>query len=79
MKPHPSIFQAALQLVNVPASEAVMVGDNVRQDIEGARRAGMGAVLLHRGADPHPQTRELAAAGVPVVRTLRELAVLVVP
>src|SRR5437879_9887784 len=44
MKPHPSIFWAALQLVDVAAPEAVMVGDSVRQDVDGALRAGMRAV-----------------------------------
>jgi HAD superfamily hydrolase (TIGR01509 family) len=36
MKPNPSIFRAALELVNVKPEEAVMVGDSVRQDVEGA-------------------------------------------
>src|SRR6266550_837791 len=49
MKPHPSIFLAALQLLDVQPPDAVMVGDNVRQDVEGPLRAGMRAVLLHRG------------------------------
>src|SRR5262249_29265707 len=48
MKPHPSIFAAALQLVGADASRAVMVGDSLRQDVEGALGAGMAAVLLHR-------------------------------
>ena len=73
MKPHPSIFQAALRLVDVPASEAVMVGDSVSQDVEGALRAGMHAVLLHRGEGPHPRERELVASGVPVIRSLADL------
>ncbi len=73
MKPHPSIFRAALDLVNVPAGEAVMVGDSVRQDVEGALGAGMRAVLLSRGRDPHPREAELASMGVPVVRSLAEL------
>lgn len=73
MKPHPSIFQAALQLLDVSASEAVMVGDSVSQDIEGALRAGMRAVLLHRGDGTHPRDRELASAGVSVLRSLSQL------
>ena len=54
MKPHPSIFSAALQLVDVPPAEAVMVGDSVRQDVEGALRAGMraGAGASRRAAVP---------------------------
>jgi putative hydrolase of the HAD superfamily len=78
LKPHPSIFAAALQLVAVPAADAVMVGDSVRQDVEGARGAGMRAVLLHRGASPHPREQELAASGVPVIRSLGELPNLVI-
>jgi putative hydrolase of the HAD superfamily len=73
MKPHPSIFQAALNLVNVPAEHSVMVGDNVRQDVEGALAAGMRAVLLHRGSQPHPRAAAMASRGVPVIHSLAEL------
>jgi len=75
MKPHPSIFSAALQLVNVEPAEAVMVGDSLRHDVEGAMRAGMRGVLLHRGDSPTPGADEL---GVPVIRSLRELPHLVI-
>ena len=75
MKPHPSIFRAALDLVNVPAGESLMVGDNVRQDIDGALAAGMRAILLHRGAAPHPLAEELAARCIPIIRSLSELSV----
>jgi putative hydrolase of the HAD superfamily len=76
MKPHPSIFRAALQLIDVEPAEGVMVGDSVRQDVEGAMRAGMGAVLLQRG---HSAAPALATElGVPVIRTLRELPPLVI-
>ena len=77
MKPHPSIFDTALRLVNVTASEALMVGDNVRQDIEGALGVGMRAALVHRSTDPHPLANELGARGVPVINSLRELVSLV--
>ncbi len=73
MKPHPSIFRAALQLVDAQPGEAVMVGDSLRQDVEGALAAGMRAVLLHRGAAPHPQAQALSSRGVPVIASLREL------
>jgi HAD superfamily hydrolase (TIGR01549 family) len=78
MKPHPSIFAAALQLVNVPAAEAMMVGDSVRQDVDGALRAGMRAVLLHRSPGPHPRELEFVESGVPVIRSLAELPPLVI-
>jgi putative hydrolase of the HAD superfamily len=70
MKPHPSIFSAALQLVNVDASDAVMVGDSMRQDVEGALRAGMRAVLLYRGDRP---PERVSGLDVPVIQSLREL------
>jgi putative hydrolase of the HAD superfamily len=75
MKPHPSIFSAALQLVDVRPADAVMVGDSLRHDVEGAIRSGMRGVLLHRGDTPTPGAREL---GVPVIHSLRELKNLVI-
>jgi putative hydrolase of the HAD superfamily len=74
MKPHPSIFRAALDLANVPAAESLMVGDSVRQDIDGALAAGMRAMLLHRGTGPHALEPELAERGIPIARSLIEIA-----
>jgi putative hydrolase of the HAD superfamily len=74
MKPHPSIFRAAMQLAGVQPSDAVMVGDSLRQDVEGALAAGMRAVLLHRGALPHARAHDLASRGVPVIHSLAELS-----
>jgi len=76
MKPHPSIFTAALNRVGARPDEAVMVGDSIRQDIEGALRAGLRAILLHRGSlQPPSRASEL---GVPVIRSLTELPGLVI-
>jgi putative hydrolase of the HAD superfamily len=72
LKPHPSIFEAALQLAGVRAEESVMVGDSLLHDIEGALRVGMRGVLVHRG-DGMPET----ANSVPVIRTLAELPALI--
>jgi putative hydrolase of the HAD superfamily len=54
VKPHESIFLAALELLDVPAVDAAMVGDSVEDDIEGAAALGMPSVLIdreHRHAD----------------------------
>jgi HAD superfamily hydrolase (TIGR01662 family) len=51
MKPHRSIFEAALQQAQVTAAEAVMVGDSLKADIEGARAAGMRGILLRRSGE----------------------------
>ena len=76
MKPHPSIFMAALEQLNVAASDAVMVGDSLRQDVEGALGAGMRAVWLHRGDNAAPHSLAVHDATIPVIRSLRELSAL---
>ena len=69
MKPHPAIFHAALAMMKVAPSQAVMVGDSVSHDVIGAQQVGMHAVLLVRGSGPAD-----LSADVPVIRTLRQLA-----
>jgi HAD superfamily hydrolase (TIGR01662 family) len=68
LKPHPSIFEAALQLAGVSAEESVMVGDSYPHDIEGARSVGMRGVLVHRGEG----TPDVADR-VPVIHDLAQL------
>jgi len=48
IKPHPSIFIAALAGLGVETDEVVMVGDSYEDDIEGARALGIRAILLDR-------------------------------
>lgn len=74
LKPHPSIFESALRLLGVSAAEAVMVGDSLPHDVEGARRVGMRAVLVQRS----PHQAAPPPAGVPVIRDLSELPPLLV-
>jgi putative hydrolase of the HAD superfamily len=71
MKPHPSIFEAALKLVDVAPAEAVMVGDSVPHDIAGALRLGMRGVLVARSGLSRNCPPE-----VPVITTLRALPAL---
>jgi len=47
-KPHASIFRAVLDLLDVEPTEALMVGDTIADDIDGARALGMRAILLDR-------------------------------
>lgn len=72
MKPHHSIFDAALARAGVAANQAVMVGDSLRADIEGALAAGLRAVLIRRSGDrPDP-----LPPGVTVITALDELLTL---
>jgi putative hydrolase of the HAD superfamily len=57
VKPHPTIFQSALKQLGVEPAQAVMVGDSLEEDIEGARALGMRAILIDR-AERHPDVEE---------------------
>jgi len=70
LKPHPSIFEAALSQAGVEARASLMVGDSLAHDVEGARAVGMRGVLLHRGEGPPPDV------DVPVIRNLTDLPAL---
>jgi putative hydrolase of the HAD superfamily len=72
MKPHPSIFESALQAADVEAREAVMVGDSFSHDVEGARRLGMRGILVARSA----AARAACPPDVAVIQSLRELPAL---
>jgi HAD superfamily hydrolase (TIGR01662 family) len=57
-KPHASIFRAVLDLLSVEPRDALMVGDTVADDIDGARAVGMRAILVDRlGAYPDYEPR----------------------
>lgn len=70
MKPHPSIFEAALRATGARPEASVMVGDSYAHDIEGALRAGMRAVLVSRSGRSEPPQE------IPVISSLRELPAL---
>jgi HAD superfamily hydrolase (TIGR01549 family) len=57
VKPHPTIFQAALQQLGLAPADAVMVGDSLEEDVEGARALGMRAILMDR-QERHPEVEE---------------------
>jgi phosphoserine phosphatase len=63
-KPDAAVFRHTLALLGVV--DAVMVGDSLDRDIDGARAAGLGAVWLNRTGEPCPD-------GVVQIRTLAEL------
>jgi putative hydrolase of the HAD superfamily len=72
-KPHPAIFRAVLERLEVEPADAAMVGDSIEDDIDGAHAAGIErAFLLDReGRFPDagnrlPDLRALPAAlGLP--------------
>jgi HAD superfamily hydrolase (TIGR01549 family) len=59
IKPHESIFLAALELIGVAPADAAMVGDSVEDDIEGAAALGMRTVLIDREGHHPDDVRRL--------------------
>jgi putative hydrolase of the HAD superfamily len=79
-KPDPALFRLALERGGVAADEALMVGDSLRADVEGAEAAGLRGVLLLRprqDADDHPTPAIDVPAGTTVIGSLAELPGLV--
>src|SRR2546430_1245203 len=72
-KPDPAIFRAALSALGVAPPAALHAGDGLVTDVEGARRAGLRAVLVDRG-----EHRPRLPAGVPRIAALSEIATLTV-
>jgi HAD superfamily hydrolase (TIGR01549 family) len=54
-KPHPTIFRAVLDQLQVEPAAAAMVGDSPDDDVEGARAAGIAAAFLLDRDDRYPE------------------------
>ena len=63
-KPAAAIFEHALRLARTAPGRAAHVGDSVLEDVEGARAAGIEAILVRRDG----------SSGPPGVRTIKSLA-----
>ncbi len=52
MKPHPVAYREALRRLDVPAAEAVMVGDDLEVDVRAPQALGLRAIWLRRETAP---------------------------
>lgn len=66
-KPDPLLFERALAGLDVRPEEAIHVGDLPEEDVAGAQRAGVGALLMARDGKPVPDS------AVPVIHDLGEI------
>lgn len=53
-KPHPLMFQRAMDFFHVDPSEAVMIGDTLAEDISGAENLGIYSIWITRRAQMPP-------------------------
>jgi putative hydrolase of the HAD superfamily len=56
-KPDPAVYAHALEALGARAADAVMVGDNLRNDVDGPVAAGLRAIWLNRSGEPRPADR----------------------
>lgn len=61
-KPSPAFYQLALEAAGTKPTRAVMVGDDLRSDVAGAKAVGLRAVLVRtgKGGGPPPPEAERA-------------------
>ena len=57
-KPHPTIFRAVLERLEVEPADAAMVGDSIEDDIEGARATGIPRAFLLDREGRYPEVPE---------------------
>ena len=69
-KPHPRIFEWALEQAGVLPASVIHVGDHVDADVEGARAVGIDAVLIDRA---RRYRGDAIPDGIPVIDSLAEL------
>jgi len=65
-KPHPAIFEAALNKAGVSAEEAIFIGDDPVWDVKGALDAGIQALLY----DPEESQ---SVSNVPIIRHMSQV------
>lgn len=60
-KPHPNVFQYAINKANASLEESIMIGDSLEADIYGAQQFGMEAIFFNplRKKKPADVTREI--------------------
>jgi HAD superfamily hydrolase (TIGR01549 family) len=70
-KPHPSVYAAACERLDVAPSDALMIGDNYRGDVIGARDFGLDAIWF--GPDDAILSPQLVLTAEAPLRTPTEL------
>ena len=59
-KPDPRIYRHCCELLGIEPPDAVFVGDGANDELGGAQRVGMDAILIHRDGEdpPWPEVRD---------------------
>jgi HAD superfamily hydrolase (TIGR01458 family) len=76
-KPSRGFFDQVLAGLGVSANAAVMVGDDIESDIDGALRAGLAAILVRTGKYREDRVRESGVRPTCVVDSIADVPALV--
>ena len=74
-KPDPRIYQLVCDELGVQSTEAIFVGDGANDELAGAERVGMRAILIHRsGEEPAwPEVRDWTGPRITAIPQVLEL------
>ena len=74
-KPDPRIYLHCCELLGVEPHEAVFVGDGANDELGGAERVGMKAILIHRPGEepPWPEARDFTGARITSIPSVLDL------
>jgi len=72
-KPLPGMIDESLQVLQIPAAEALFIGDSVR-DVQAAHAAGVAAMLVRSGYGDAAAILEKSRALMPDIRCYADLA-----
>ncbi|SPD74153.1 conserved hypothetical protein [uncultured Desulfobacterium sp.] len=62
-KPHPEIFLSGLKALGLRPEESIMIGDNLQEDIIGAKKVGMKTICLTRKNITPPLIQSVKTSG----------------
>jgi HAD superfamily hydrolase (TIGR01549 family) len=72
-KPHPALFERALQSLETTPQQSIMIGNSWKQDIVGATKCGLDAVWIHPASLKKISQRMLGRQKVVIIRACKQL------
>jgi len=70
LKPHPGIFERAMELTGAQKESSIFIGDNLISDIGGARNFGMDQVFFNPKLVPHSEKTTFEISALSELKTL---------
>jgi HAD superfamily hydrolase (TIGR01458 family) len=72
-KPSAEFFRSGLELLDLPANEVAMIGDDLESDVGGAQKCGLKGILVLTGKTPFPPPTDSHVQPDLVIESVAEL------